>query len=110
MRQKKASFFKKVYGIVMKIPTGKVMTYGQIARIIGNPKASQAVGWALHANKYPKKVLCYRVVSKHGKLSSSFAYGGIEGQRNRLLNDKTPFINYDTVDLKKCQCEKNANC
>ena len=106
MRQKKTSFFKEVYDIVMKIPVGKVMTYGQIAKIIGRPRASRAVGWALHANKDPEKVPCYRVVSKHGKLSSSFVYDGIEGQRNRLIKDKIPFLNYDTVDLEKCYCRK----
>lgn len=110
MRQKKTSFFKEVYDIVMKIPAGKVMTYGQIAKIIGRPTSSRAVGWALHANKYPEKVPCYRVVSKHGKLSSSFVYGGIEGQRNALKNDNTPFLNYDTVDLEKCFCRKNMDC
>ena len=45
-----SGFFQQVYEIVQKIPVGCVATYGQIARLCGNPRASRAVGYALHVN------------------------------------------------------------
>ena len=56
-------FFEKVYEVVKKVPTGKVISYGQIAESLGNKKMSRQVGWALHANPSPETLPCYRVVS-----------------------------------------------
>jgi len=42
-------FFEKVWRIVERIPRGKVATYGQIAYMLGNPRAARTVGWALHS-------------------------------------------------------------
>ena len=44
------SFYDEVYSVVVLIPKGKVATYGQIAKILGSPRASRAVGYALHFN------------------------------------------------------------
>jgi len=41
-------FAKNVYKLVNQIPHGRVMTYGQIAAIMGFPRCAQYVGWALH--------------------------------------------------------------
>ena len=43
-------FNERVYKEVMKIPRGKVATYGQIAALAGKPRNARAVGYALHAN------------------------------------------------------------
>jgi len=40
-------FFKQVYSIVAQIPYGKVVSYGQIARMLGRPRAAREVGWAM---------------------------------------------------------------
>lgn len=40
--------FERVYDIVYRIPFGKVTTYGDIARALGNPRLSRMVGYALH--------------------------------------------------------------
>ena len=47
------SFYDVVYEQVKKIPHGKVATYGQIACLCGSPRASRAVGYALHFNPDP---------------------------------------------------------
>lgn len=62
------SFFSRVYAAVRKIPAGKVATYGQIAAVLGSPRAAQAVGWAL-AVCDPKLVPWQRVVGKDGWLT-----------------------------------------
>ncbi len=46
-------FREKVYEIVKKIPRGSTKTYGQVAKLAGNPNAARAVGNILHPNKYP---------------------------------------------------------
>jgi len=44
------TFKEKVYAITDRIPKGKIATYGQIAKLVGNPKASQS-SWYVHAHK-----------------------------------------------------------
>ena len=76
------SFFEKVYEIVKTVPEGKVISYGKVALLSGNPKAARQVGWALHANPYPGVVPCHRVVNRFGELSPAFAFGGENVQKN----------------------------
>ena len=47
------AFADRVFAVVKQIPRGKVATYGQIARIIGAPRAARYVGYALRANPSP---------------------------------------------------------
>lgn len=85
------NFFEKVYEAVRSIPDGKVASYGMIALLCGNPKASRQVGWALHVNPSPDTIPCYKVVFKDGSLSEGFAFGGEGEQRRRLEADGVKF-------------------
>lgn len=98
---KKIGFFEKVYEIVETIPKGKVATYGQIARLAGEPHMSRQVGWALHANPRPIEVPCHRVVNREGKLSGAFAFGGSVVQHDLLVSEGVSFCDESTVDLEK---------
>ena len=69
----KTIFTEKVYGVVKKIPKGKVLTYKEVARRIGKPKAYRAVGNALNKNTNPK-VPCHRVIRSDGDIGG-FARG-----------------------------------
>ena len=95
------SFFKRVYEAVKQIPCGKVATYGQIAMICESPRASRAVGWALHNNPQPGVIPCHRVVDRNGRLAPAFAFGGSEVQRELLENEGVTFLDNGNVDLKK---------
>lgn len=64
---KLTKFQEKVYNIVKKIPKGKVLTYKEVARMIGKPKAYRAVGNALNKNPF-KDVPCHRVIKGDGKI------------------------------------------
>jgi methylated-DNA-[protein]-cysteine S-methyltransferase len=75
-------FQKKVYRAAQKIGYGEVRTYGWVAKKIGNPKASRAVGQALNKNPVPIIIPCHRVVAKDGDLRG-FASG--LGWKKRLL-------------------------
>ena len=85
------SFFENVYQVVKKIPYGKVASYGQIARMLGNPRASRQVGWALHVNPDPENIPCYRVVDRFGRVSKAFAFGGENRQRQLLEQEGVKF-------------------
>lgn len=99
-------FFAKVYQVVQQIPLGKVATYGQIAKLCGNKRASRQVGWALHANPTPLVVPCHRVVNKQGNLAIAFAFGGQEAQRLLLQKEGVNFNSDGAVDLSKHLWEK----
>lgn len=99
-------FTKQVYFLVKKIPKGKVMTYGQIAKKLGRPKAARAVGNILHQNS-SSQIPCHRVVNREGKIAFNFAYGGEEKQRELLLKEKVQFKDKLHVILEK-ECLKKS--
>lgn len=68
LNPKGTEFMKKVWDELLKIPYGKTTTYGEIAKNIGNPKASRAVGLANHNNPIPIIIPCHRVIGKNKKL------------------------------------------
>ena len=93
--------FKKIYEAVCKIPEGKVATYGQIARMAGNPRWSRVVGYALHVNPAPGIIPCHRVVNREGKVAESFAFGGGNIQRQMLEQEGVVFETDGHIDLLK---------
>lgn len=62
----KSSFTEKVYAVVAKIPKGSVMTYAEVARRAGNPRAYRAVGNIMNKNPDTTRVPCHRVVRSDG--------------------------------------------
>ena len=83
--------FEHIYLVVRSIPRGKVASYGQVARLAGNPRMSRVVGYALHVNPDPENIPCYRVVNRFGEVSSAFAFGGGNRQRELLEADGVQF-------------------
>jgi O-6-methylguanine DNA methyltransferase len=61
-------FQQRVWRQLVKIPKGRVTTYAQIAKALGKPRASRAVGNACGANPFPIVVPCHRVVASNGGL------------------------------------------
>lgn len=94
-------FFNDVYAVVERIPLGKVATYGQIARLCGRPRGSQAVGFALHANPRPGEIPCHRVVNRFGRVAPAFAFGGPDAQRKLLELENVEFDAENNVILEK---------
>lgn len=94
-------FFQKVYDLVKQIPSGKVMTYAQVAKFLKNPKGARMVGWALHSNPDSNSIPCHRVVNSKGMISSGFAFGGPDIQRKLLEQEGIVFNQDDKIDLDK---------
>lgn len=95
------SFFDKVYDAVKKIPKGRVTTYGEIAKFVGNPRAARVVGYALHVNPQPGVIPCHRVVNREGRLAPGFAFGGVDVQRSMLEEENIQVSEDGYVDLSK---------
>ena len=93
----------RVYEFVKRIPQGKVATYGQIALHLGNRNFARVVGNILHGNPDPEHIPCHRVVNAQGRLSRSYAFGGIEVQRCLLESEGVVFKNDLVVDLSVSQ-------
>lgn len=86
---KREGLYEKVYEFVRKVPKGKVVTYGDVARALGT-KDARKIGWALHANR-DKDCPCHRVVNKEGRLAPNFAFEGWEGQKKLLEEEGVKF-------------------
>lgn len=95
------TFYQKVYELVRQIPEGKVTTYGRIARRLGSPRASRAVGYALHVNPEPVITPCHRVVNRKGRLAPGFAFGGPEVQKQLLQKEGVEVSKDYYVDLDR---------
>lgn len=98
-----SEFNQKVYEIVRRIPVGKVMTYGQIAALIGVPRAARAVGYALHWVDESQKIPCQRVVNRFGGLAAGYGWGGQQAHKADLLVEGFEVKDDFTVDLAKYQ-------
>ncbi len=80
---KGTEFQQKVWRALKEIPFGETRSYGEIAKRIGQPKASRAVGGANNKNPLPIFIPCHRVIGANGKLVG-YA-GGLEVKKT-LLN------------------------
>ena len=76
------SFQMDVWKRLCDIPYGETISYGELARRIGNPKASRAVGLANGSNPIPIIIPCHRVIGSNGKLTG---YGGGLPIKEKLL-------------------------
>lgn len=75
-------FQNKVWHELTKIPYGKTISYGELARRVGNPQASRAVGLANGKNPIAIVVPCHRVIGANGTLTG---YGGGLPRKKKLL-------------------------
>ena len=90
--------FALIYEQVRRIPRGKVTSYGQIARLVGNPRLSRVVGYALKAA--PEGLPCHRVVTKDGGLSEAFEPLGRETHRMLLEMEGVGFTADGRVNME----------
>lgn len=89
-------FQHKAWRALMKIPYGKVWSYGEQAKYLKNPKASRAVGGANGKNPIPIIIPCHRVIGSNGKLTG---YSG--GMKMKVALLKLEGHQLDGLLLKK---------
>ena len=93
-----STFFTRVYALVRRVPRGRVVTYGQIARALGAPGAARTVGWAMRV--CPEHVPWHRVINARGEISLRPTTGYHE-QRARLKAEGVRINRAGKIDLKK---------
>ena len=79
------TFEEKVLDIVQNIPKGKVLTYTQVAKKAGSPRAARAVGSIMKKNFRPS-VPCHRVIRSDGKIGD-YNRGGSNVKRELLIKE-----------------------
>ena len=93
-------FFEQVYVIVRCIPPGCVATYGQIARMLGQPHAARTVGWAMRGVPAGSGIPWHRVLNASGRTSLPGSQGAAE-QRHLLEAEGVVFSPNGRVDLDR---------
>ena len=94
------SFFEEVYQIVARIPCGRVMSYGQIARALDRPRSARMVGWAMRRS--PEGLPWHRVIKADGTIA-----GGVlpDLARQLLMEEGVPFLDDGRVDMEESRWE-----
>jgi len=96
-------FARAVYALVRKVPRGRVVTYGQVAAILGHPRAARAVGTAL--SRLPRGLTTIvpwqRVINAAGQISLRGDYIRPDLQRRLLEEEGVEFDRGASVDLKR---------
>lgn len=77
-------FQEKVFGVVREIPRGKTMSYSEVAKAAGSPRAARAVGNILKKN-YNPDIPCHRVIRADGQLGE---YNRGKEEKSRLLQEE----------------------
>lgn len=101
-RQGPPPFHRLVYRLVRRVPRGRVVTYGQVAAILGQPRGARAVGTALSALRPPLAGLVpwQRVINAAGRCSHR---NGLDAavQRDLLEREGVRFDRRGTLDLRR---------
>ena len=89
-------FFERVYAVVRRVPKGRVISYGEIAKILGCPRAARQVGWAMRQS--PDDIPWQRVVKADGAVA-----GGEHSELRRALLEAegVGFLPDGRVDMGK---------
>lgn len=95
-------FEEAVLRVVRTIPKGKVMSYGQIARYIGAPKAAREVGWSMHTLGGTPDFPWWRVLNSKGKISLKEDWDNSpQTQQSLLESEGITFVSNLTIDIEK---------
>ena len=93
--------FEKIYRMVLRIPRGRVMTYGQIARLLEDRYSPRLVGWAMHATPQDERnIPWHRVINSQGACSTGRVVLPFDKQRRMLETEGVEFNERGRCDLQ----------
>jgi len=97
-------FYAQVYEIVKKVPCGKVISYGLIARILGRPRSAREVGRAMRICPEPDNIPWQRVVMADGSITG----GQFADMRKAMLESEgVLFLPDGRVNMDECCISEN---
>jgi methylated-DNA-protein-cysteine methyltransferase-like protein len=98
-----AAFRKRVLALIRKVPAGRVVTYGQVAFLLGQPRHARLVGHILYGlTERDPAVPWQRVINANGKLST-YRIGTGDLQRQLLEEEGVTFDGENRADLERYQ-------
>lgn len=93
-------FFSRVYEVTRMIPSGRITSYGAIARYLGSAGSARMVGWALNSSHtVPGYVPAHRVVNRSGLLTGKRHFGNSSTMQQLLENEGFRVISDQVVDF-----------
>ena len=98
MQQGNPEYRERVYKIVRRIPRGRVMTYGQIAELLGEGYTARTVGFCMHSS--PDGTPWHRVINAQGKTSTGRVVLPYDKQQRLLEQEGVLFNKSNRCDLE----------
>ncbi|HEX6133773.1 MAG TPA: methylated-DNA--[protein]-cysteine S-methyltransferase [Longimicrobiales bacterium] len=95
------TFTSRVHRMVRRVPYGRVVSYGGIAALLGQPRAARGVGQALHALPDGSDVPWWRVINRNGEISIRGVPHGAQLQRALLEGEGVEFGRGGRIDWKR---------
>jgi len=95
-----SDFSKRIIHIIQKIPKGKVLTYGFIAKLAGSPRAARQVSWILHSSSKKYNLPWHRVINSKGNIALK-SVEDCEYQKILLEQEGIKVLEGFRVDLRK---------
>lgn len=97
MKLQGTEFQIKVWKAISNIPKGKFLTYKELAKTIGKPKAARAIANACGKNPYPIKIPCHRVIRSDGNIGGYSGKGGVNSKIILLKKEGVLFNEFNKV-------------
>ncbi len=96
-----SSAYERIYSVVRRIPSGRVATYGQVAKLAGLGRNARQVGYALFSMATDRPVPWHRVINSRGEVSPRKEPGSDRFQRECLEREGVGFNAAGRVDLAR---------
>ncbi len=107
-KTKDDGFFSRVYEVTVKIPPGRVTSYGAIAAYLGSRSSARMVGWALNAShSSPGFIPAHRVVNRNGLLTGKHHFPGEQLMQELLQNEGVIVENNRVMNFDKLFWDPN---
>lgn len=101
MKTLEKTFYDKVYEVVLKIPEGKVTSYGAIAEFLGAKRSARMVGWAMNNSHHIENIPAHRVVNRNGFLTGKNHFDPPELMQILLENEGIIVENDQIINFEK---------
>lgn len=99
-----SEFSKNVIKLIQNIPVGKVLTYGRIAKLAGNPQAARQVSWILHSSTRKYDLPWHRVINSKGLIALKAEVEKLD-QKILLEKEGVKFSGEYKIDLDESMWE-----
>ncbi|MFI2741314.1 MGMT family protein [Zhouia sp. PK063] len=92
-------FFEQVYQVAKLIPSGRVTSYGAIAKYLGAARSARVVGWAMNNSSIQHDVPAHRVVNRNGVLTGKHHFQGTHLMQQLLESEGIKVVDHQIVDF-----------